>query len=200
MLLFVFSSNVTPRIFFATRPSRQWLSRNTVRLYRMMVKLAQGPRKPRSIGRMSEAISGDSTADCGFDPACRYSHAGYASSQSRAQMRVERALGGEQAVGNVRLALVEPLGRHRHRNGDGVAEQVARHHAGGADAERVLLAVKGDAALAHETEIFEQPVEAGERLGRAPLVGGADQLFDGGAVQFGQIGLAVGRAVEGEHL
>ena len=56
----------------------------------------------------------------------------------------------------------ETLRRHRHRDGDGIAERVLHGDAGGANAQRMLLAVIGDAGAAHGLEFGEQRVEAGD--------------------------------------
>ena len=64
-----------------------------------------------------------------------------------------------------RLVFLETLARHRHRDGDRVAERVAQRDAGRADAERVLLAVIGDAGAAHRRELREQRVEPREVFG-----------------------------------
>ena len=65
----------------------------------------------------------------------------------------------------VPLVLVETLGRHRHRDGDDIAGRVAGDDAGGANAERMLLAVDGDAGLAHGFQVTQQVVEPGQRRG-----------------------------------
>ena len=71
--------------------------------------------------------------------------------------------------------------RHRHRDGDRIAERILQGDADGADAERVLLAIKAIAGAAHGFEVGEQRIEARERLRRALLVAAADQRLDGGS-------------------
>ena len=96
--------------------------------------------------------------------------------------------------------LVETLRRHRHRDGDDIADRVAGDDAGGANAERMLLAVDGDAGLAHGFEVAQQIVEPRQRARRALLVAGADEAGDRGVVETGEIGLAVGGAIERKRL
>src|SRR5512141_1176516 len=63
-------------------------------------------------------------------------------------MHLHGALGREQPFGDQRLPVLEALGRHRHRDGDGIAKRILQRDAGGADAERVFLAIEGDAVAA----------------------------------------------------
>src|SRR5579862_4133400 len=60
-------------------------------------------------------------------------------------MALHGAFGGEQAFRDQRLPVAEALDRHRHRDGDGVAEWVLHGDADRANAERVFLAVEGGA-------------------------------------------------------
>ena len=77
------------------------------------------------------------------------------------------------------MAIREALAWHRHRNSDGIAERVLQRHADSANAERMFLAVIGNAVAARVFEVDEQGVDALEGVWRARLEGAADQCFDG---------------------
>ena len=81
----------------------------------------------------------------------RSAQAAYAAAASSSPL--QGLLGRAQPRHDLALVLVEAVRRHRHRDGDDVAERIARDDAGGANAERVLLAIDGDAGLAHGLEI-----------------------------------------------
>src|SRR5579864_3333330 len=139
MLLLAFSSKATPRIFFANTRSSRWrpptlLSHDMVRLYRFMVTQAQTPSKvigspPRLAGMIRSRRLG------------------------RLEMFLQGSLGREQSLRDQALVLVEAGRGHRHGDRDVIAQQVAQRDAGGANAERVLLAVESDAALAHLVQV-----------------------------------------------
>src|SRR5215475_4134272 len=69
------------------------------------------------------------------------------------EMLLQRAPRCQQPLGDQLLLRMESLRRHRHRNREVVADQIAQHHAGGANPERMLLAVEGDARLARAFEL-----------------------------------------------
>ena len=98
------------------------------------------------------------------------------------------------------LVLVESLRRYRHRDGDDVADRVAGDDPGGADPERMLLAVDGDAGFAHGLQVAQQILETRQRPRCALLVAGADEFGDRRVVEGRQIGLAVGGAIERKRL
>src|SRR6185437_1451771 len=63
----------------------------------------------------------------------------------RIHMRLHGPLGGDEPFGDGSFELFEAQAWHRHRNCDGVAQWIAQAHPRGADAERVLFAIEGDA-------------------------------------------------------
>ena len=65
--------------------------------------------------------------------------------------------------------------------------------------ERVFLTVDRDAGLARRLEVVEQILEPRQGLRRA-LLALADQRVDRSVVELGEVGLAVGGAVERERL
>ena len=93
----------------------------------------------------------------------------------RQYLALQGFLGRAQPRHDVALMIVEPMRRHRHRNRQHIAERIARHEAGGADAAGMLLAVDGDAGLAGRFQVPEQIVEPRNRAWRAPFVARADQ-------------------------
>ena len=99
-------------------------------------------------------------------------------------------------VNDVALVLGKALRRNRHRNRDDIAERIAGDDAGRAYPLRMFLAVDGDAGLAHGFELAQQFVEPRDGVRRAPLVAGADEAGDGGVVEPGEIGFAVGGAMQ----
>src|ERR1035441_6044497 len=110
-------------------------------------------------------------------------------------MRLHGALGGEQPFGDQGLLVLEALGRHRHRDGDGIAEWVLQGEARGADAERVFFTIERHAVAARRFDISKQGVETCERLRRARFVGASDQRLYARIAELRQIGFAVGGAV-----
>src|SRR5262249_5653305 len=97
------------------------------------------------------------------------------SCRRRGEMLLQCSPRGQQPLGDQLLLRMESLRRHRHRNREVVADQIAQHHAGGANPERMLLAVEGDARLARAFELLQQLGEPGDRVRRAALEAGADQ-------------------------
>ena len=93
-------------------------------------------------------------------------------------MRLHGALGGEQPFGDQRLPVLEALGRHRHRDGDGIAERVLQATPAAQMPSVCSSRSNATPLLAHGFEIGEQGVEARERLRRARLVSAADQRLD----------------------
>ncbi len=98
------------------------------------------------------------------------------------------------------LVFVKSLRRHRYRDGDGIAQRIARHHARGANAAGVFLAVDSDPGLADGFEVAQKLVEPRQRALRAPLIACADQPRDRRILEFGEIGFAVGRAMQRKGL
>ena len=60
----------------------------------------------------------------------------------------------------------------------------------------MFLAVDGDPGFAHGLKLAQQFVEPRNGVRRARLVAGADQAGHGGIVEPGEIGLAVGGAMQ----
>src|SRR5262245_3423814 len=106
----------------------------------------------------------------------------------------------DQPLGDHLLLRMEALRRHRHGNRHVVAEKVAHDHAGRADPERMLLAIERHPGFARGLELLEQFVEPGDGVRRAPLETRADQPRDRHLVELGEIGLAVGGAIERKRL
>src|SRR4029077_17172489 len=177
MALFSFSSNETPRIFFATRASHLPAARH--------LAAASG----RYVPGYGTTVSNSGKWN---KPPRRLSRRGCQ------QAPLQGLLGCAQLRCDVPLVLIEAWRRHRHRDGDDIAERVTGGDAGSADALRVLLAVEGDPGLAHRFQIPEQVLEPRQRARRALFVAGADEPGDGVCLEYGEIGIAVGRAVQGE--
>src|SRR5712691_3266614 len=172
MLLSWFSSNVTPRIFLVTALLPIPASWYTCIVPRFNLQMAP--------------------------PAARRANA--ASRRRGREMLLQRPPRRQQPLGDQLLLRVEPLRRHRHGNREVVADEVAQDHAGGANPERVLLAVEGDARFARGLELLEQIGEPDDGARRAALEAGADQAGDRHLVEPREIGLAVGRAGERKGL
>src|SRR6185312_16385233 len=105
-----------------------------------------------------------------------------------------------QALRDQLFLRMETLRRHRHRNREIIAEQVAHHHTGRTDPERMLLTIKRHPGFAHRFELLEQIVEPRHRGCSSPLEARADQPRDRDLVELGEIGLAIRRAIERKGL
>src|SRR4030081_2995831 len=81
------------------------------------------------------------------------------SSRHRAQVRLHGAFGRQEALGDERMLLVEPLTWHRHRNRERAAERIVQGDTDRANTERMLLAVIGNAGLARDPNVGHERIE-----------------------------------------